>query len=73
MTGYLNVLSAEYTEQGIVCTLMIPNKEVRSLYRNIIERRDIAQLIESPQHKKPSLTKQNPIDHCLISCFDNLI
>ncbi|MCE3239087.1 MAG: hypothetical protein K0R24_2068 [Gammaproteobacteria bacterium] len=37
MTGYLKVLSQRYTEQGLWCRLEIPNKEVRNLYRQIIE------------------------------------
>jgi len=38
MTGYLKVSTRHYTEQGSKCQLKIPNQEVRSLYRNIIEQ-----------------------------------
>lgn len=37
MTGYLTVASSSYTDQGLVCQLMIPNREIRNLYRDIIE------------------------------------
>jgi hypothetical protein len=38
MAGYLKVLSQHRTEQGLWCRLEIPNKEVKSLYRQIIEQ-----------------------------------
>ncbi|MCE3239445.1 MAG: Protein of unknown function (DUF1703)/Predicted AAA-ATPase [Gammaproteobacteria bacterium] len=38
MAGYLKVLSQRHTEQGLWCFLEIPNKEVRNLYRQIIEQ-----------------------------------
>ena len=38
MTGYLKVLGQRRTEQGLWCTLAIPNREVRDLYRQIIEQ-----------------------------------
>ena len=38
MAGYLKVTSQHRTEQGLQCTLAIPNREVRSLYRQIIEQ-----------------------------------
>lgn len=37
MTGYLKVIEQKATDQGLLCTLAIPNREVRNLYRNIIE------------------------------------
>ena len=39
MSGYLKVISVggDY-EQGMNCQLLIPNREIRSLYRQIIER-----------------------------------
>jgi hypothetical protein len=37
-TGYLNVINLQFTEQGTICELKIPNKEIRSLYRKIIEQ-----------------------------------
>ncbi len=36
--GYLKVISQRETDQGLVCVLDIPNREVRNLYRQIIER-----------------------------------
>lgn len=36
--GYLKVISQRETDQGRLCLLDIPNREVRNLYRNIIER-----------------------------------
>ncbi len=38
MTGYLKAISSIETEQGFKCNLMIPNREVRSLYRQIVEQ-----------------------------------
>ncbi|MDF3054838.1 MAG: Protein of unknown function (DUF1703)/Predicted AAA-ATPase [Gammaproteobacteria bacterium] len=38
MAGYLKVTSQYRTEQGLQCTLAIPNQEVRSLYRQIVEQ-----------------------------------
>jgi hypothetical protein len=38
MAGYLKVISQEYTDQGLLCTLSIPNREVRNLYRQVIEQ-----------------------------------
>jgi hypothetical protein len=38
MTGYLKVISYQETEQGSLCRLAIPNKEIHSLYRKIIEQ-----------------------------------
>ncbi|MCC2666693.1 MAG: Protein of unknown function (DUF1703)/Predicted AAA-ATPase, partial [Gammaproteobacteria bacterium] len=38
MSGYLKVLSQRHTEQGLWCQLKIPNKEVKNLYRQIIEQ-----------------------------------
>jgi len=38
MTGYLKVTSNTETEQGFNCFVKIPNREVRSLYRQIIEQ-----------------------------------
>ncbi len=38
MSGYLKSVDSEITPQGIVCQLKIPNQEVRSLYRQIIEQ-----------------------------------
>jgi hypothetical protein len=37
MAGYLKVISQRRTEQGLWCRLAIPNKEVKNLYRQIIE------------------------------------
>lgn len=37
MAGYLNVVEQKHTEQGLVCRMAIPNREVRFLYRRIIE------------------------------------
>ena len=36
--GYLKVISQRETDQGLLCVLDIPNREVRNLYRQIIER-----------------------------------
>lgn len=38
MSGYLKPLSSKIVEQGDLCELSIPNREVRSLYRGIIEQ-----------------------------------
>jgi hypothetical protein len=38
MAGYLKVINRNRTDQGLWCTLDIPNREVRSLYRQIIEQ-----------------------------------
>ncbi len=38
MAGYLKVTQQRLEEQGLWCTLTIPNREVRSLYRKIIEQ-----------------------------------
>jgi hypothetical protein len=38
MTGYLKVVSSQETLQGTLCQLQIPNQEIRSLYRKIIEQ-----------------------------------
>jgi hypothetical protein len=38
MAGYLKVISKQHTNQGALCTLSIPNQEVRNLYRQIIEQ-----------------------------------
>lgn len=38
MTGYLKVISQQETDQGLFCQLAIPNREVRNLYRIIIEQ-----------------------------------
>jgi Predicted AAA-ATPase/PD-(D/E)XK nuclease superfamily len=38
MTGYLKVVSSQETSQGTLCQLQIPNQEIRSLYRKIIEQ-----------------------------------
>ncbi len=37
MAGYLTADSFEATERGPLCQLRLPNREVRGLYRNIIE------------------------------------
>ncbi len=37
MAGYLTADSFERTEQGLLCQLRIPNREIRALYRQIIE------------------------------------
>lgn len=37
MAGYLKVTACARTEQGYQCALHIPNREVRSLYRQIVE------------------------------------
>lgn len=37
MAGYLKVVEKRRTDQGLVCTVAIPNREVRNLYRQIIE------------------------------------
>lgn len=38
MAGYLKVMAERPTEVGTYCTLSIPNREVRGLYRGIIEQ-----------------------------------
>ena len=38
MTGYLKIDSYQRTDQGIMCYLKIPNREIRNLYRGIIEQ-----------------------------------
>ncbi|MBS0349602.1 MAG: AAA family ATPase [Proteobacteria bacterium] len=38
MTGYLKVSAQHREDQGLWCTLEIPNREVRNLYRQIIEQ-----------------------------------
>lgn len=38
MTGYLKSIATQDTDQGSLCELAIPNREVRNLYRNIIEQ-----------------------------------
>jgi Predicted AAA-ATPase/PD-(D/E)XK nuclease superfamily len=38
LTGYLKVVKTEYTEAGALCQLAIPNREIRSLFREIIEQ-----------------------------------
>ena len=38
MAGYLKVIAERQTEVGMYCTLSIPNREVRGLYRGIIEQ-----------------------------------
>lgn len=38
MAGYLKVMAEQPTEVGTYCTLSIPNREVRGLYRGIIEQ-----------------------------------
>lgn len=37
MAGYLKVVSRKLTDQGLWCQIAIPNREVRNLYRVIIE------------------------------------
>lgn len=37
MAGYLKVIAQNETDQGLFCSLAIPNREVRNLYRRIIE------------------------------------
>lgn len=37
MAGYLKVITQKDTDQGLLCSLAIPNREVRNLYRRIIE------------------------------------
>ena len=37
MAGYLKVVEQKFTDQGLMCRLAIPNREVRNLYRHIIE------------------------------------
>jgi len=37
MAGYLRIVKQRRTEQGLFCIVAIPNREVRSLYRRIIE------------------------------------
>ncbi len=36
-TGYLKQISAEYTEDGIISEMVIPNTEVRSVYKQTIQ------------------------------------
>ncbi len=38
MAGYLKVIAARRTDQGLMCQLAAPNREVRNLYRQIIEQ-----------------------------------
>jgi hypothetical protein len=38
MSGYLKVISEKKTDDGLACTLAIPNKEVRNLYQQIIKQ-----------------------------------
>ncbi len=38
MAGYLKVISQRSDDQGLHCTVNIPNQEVRNLYRQIIEK-----------------------------------
>ncbi len=38
MTGYLKIDSYQRTDQGTMCHLKIPNREIRNLYRGIIEQ-----------------------------------
>ena len=38
MSGYLTVLKRHLTPQGSLCTLSIPNKEIRFLFQRIIEQ-----------------------------------
>ncbi len=38
MAGYLNPVSSKDTDQGVFVELSIPNREVRNLYRQIIEQ-----------------------------------
>jgi len=38
MAGYLKVISQKQTDDGLRCTLAIPNKEVRNLYQQIIKQ-----------------------------------
>jgi PD-(D/E)XK nuclease superfamily len=38
MTGYLKTISYQETDQGTLCQLAIPNREIRNLYREIIEQ-----------------------------------
>ncbi len=38
MAGYLKVISQKKTDDGLWCTLAIPNKEVRNLYQQIIKQ-----------------------------------
>jgi len=38
MTGYLKTISYQETDQGPLCQLAIPNREIRNLYRGIIEQ-----------------------------------
>jgi Predicted AAA-ATPase/PD-(D/E)XK nuclease superfamily len=38
MTGYLTIDSYKRTDQGPLCQLVIPNREIRNLYRGIIEQ-----------------------------------
>ncbi|CAN5289092.1 AAA family ATPase [soil metagenome] len=38
MAGYLKVVAQQDTERGLICTLDIPNREIRRLYGQIIEQ-----------------------------------
>ncbi|MCD6056470.1 MAG: family ATPase, partial [Gammaproteobacteria bacterium] len=38
MSGYLKVISQQQTDDGLRCTLAIPNKEVKNLYQQIIKQ-----------------------------------
>ena len=38
MTGYLKIDTFQGTDQGVLCQLRIPNREIRNLYRAIIEQ-----------------------------------
>lgn len=38
MSGYLKSVSTEYIDRGTLCQVLIPNREVRSLYQQIIEQ-----------------------------------
>jgi hypothetical protein len=38
MAGYLKVISQKKTDDGLSCTLAIPNKEIRNLYQQIIKQ-----------------------------------
>src|SRR5207302_1024785 len=37
MAGYLKVESQQYTDDGLLCQLTIPNHEIRNLYQQIIK------------------------------------
>lgn len=38
MAGYLKVIEQHHTDEGLECTLTVPNREVRNLYRQIIKQ-----------------------------------